>query len=310
MTTRKFVFQIGDEWDGKAVKAFLKYHGFSAANVTALKNNPRGILIGNKRVTVLKQLHTGDLLTLRLRDRPDREPPLAPSEIPLAIVYEDEDIIVINKQAGLLTHPGPGQRNQSLGNALAFYWQQQKKEYGYHPVSRLDKDTTGLLVVAKNAYAAGQLGDQVKRRAVDRWYVALAEGEIQEGGTIDLPVLRAAGSVIRRTVGAKEQETDKTRAVTHFSVLKTLPECSLLLIKLETGRTHQIRVHMSHIGHPLCGDWLYGREGHITKRPALHSYALRFCHPVTGETMNFEAKLPQDIAEIAGDLPEIKRGIV
>ena len=306
MTARKFEFTIGENWDGKTVKSFLQYHEFSAANITALKNNPKGIMLGRKRVTVLRQLHTGDILTLRLRERPDREQTLVPVEIPLDVIYEDEDIIVVNKQAGLLTHPGPGQRENSLGNALFYYWRLHNKMYGYHPVSRLDKDTTGLLVVAKNSYAAGKLGIQIKNRAVDRWYLALAEGCLPDGGTVDAPILRAPDSVIRRIAGTKAQETEQTRAVTHFSVVRSFPDRTLLLVKLETGRTHQIRVHMAHIGHPLCGDWLYGKEGHITNRPALHSYALRFTHPVTEETMFFSAPIPEDIARVVGSTENLQ----
>ena len=289
-SVRKFDYDIGPEWSGKTIKAFLQHHRFSTAVISMLKNNPYGITIGNKRVTVLKQLHVGDRLTLRVREKTE---PLPPAAIPIEIVYEDEDIAVVNKPADMPVHPVQNNRDRTLGNAMVYYWQQQNKQYGYHPISRLDKDTTGLLVVAKNAHAAGLLSAAVKRREVVREYLALAEGELEGEGTLRFPIVRCENSVIKRRVG--ETETDATRAITHYKVLQNYSDYTLVRLRLETGRTHQIRVHLAHIGHPLCGDWLYGHEGFLLNRPALHAYHLSFVHPISGQPLEFTAPLPDDM---------------
>ena len=298
VSVRKFEYTIDERWEGKPVKALLQHYGFSAAVINGLKKNPKGIMLGNKRVTVLKQMHAGDKLTLRVRDR--EESMLEPVKLPIEIIYEDEDIAVVNKPADMPTHPVQNNHTATLGNALAYHWQQMGKSYVYHPVNRLDKDTTGLLIVAKHAYAAGRLSAALQDRQISRTYLALVEGALSGSGTVDAPIVRCENSVIQRKVGDPQTAGDKAKAVTHFTVLKNLPDCTLIRLKLETGRTHQIRVHMAHIGHPLCGDWLYGREGYITNRPALHSHCLDFVHPVSGKPLHFTAPLPQDMQNAAG----------
>lgn len=296
---RKLEYIIDETWDGKTVKALLQHEGFSSRVISGLKKNPKGICIGNKKVTVLKTLHLGDKLILRVRNRPEDEAAdrILPTAIPIHVLYEDEDIAVVNKPADLLTHAAQNNHDHTLANAMAFHWQCKGQRYIYRPISRLDKDTTGVLIVAKNAHAAGKLGNALKAREICRRYIAIVHGEICDNGVIDRPILRCEGSVIKRRVGSPEEENEHTRAVTHYKVLESGKEYSVVLLQLETGRTHQIRVHMASLGHPLCGDWLYGRENELLSRPALHSYDISFVHPLSGEKMKFAAPVWDDMKE-------------
>ncbi len=305
---RKLEYIIDEQWDGETVKAFLRHKGFSARVISGLKKNPKGICIGNKKVTVLKTLHLGDLLIIRIRNRPEDEAEnqIHPTDIPVSVLYEDEDIAVVNKPADLPTHTAQNNHDHTLGNAMAYHWQQQNKRYIYRPVSRLDKDTTGVLIVAKNAHAAGVLGGALKKREICRRYIALVSGRLEGEGTIDRPILRCEDSIIKRRVGTKEQENEQTKAITNYKVLQAGDDYSVVLLKLDTGRTHQIRVHMASIGHPLCGDWLYGRENELTDRPALHSYDVLLFHPIGGKKMRFVADVPEDMMQyITVDLSEV-----
>lgn len=296
---RKLEYIIDERWDGKTIKALLQHEGFSAAVISGLKKNPKGICIGNKKVTVLKTLHKGDVLCIRVRNRPEDEAAdrIVPTDIPVEIIYEDEDVALVNKSADLPTHTAQHNHERTLANAMAFYWLQRGQKYIYRPISRLDKDTTGVLIVAKNAHAAGKLGIALKKREIKRRYIALVSGKIEGEGVIDAPIVRCEDSIIKRKIGTSEQQNEHTRAVTHYRVLESGDKYSVVMLQLETGRTHQIRVHMSHIGHPLCGDWLYGRENELLSRPALHSYDISFVHPVSGEQLNFAASVPDDMTK-------------
>lgn len=302
---RKLEYNIGQEWDGKTVKALLQHEGFSATVISGLKKNPKGICIGNKKVTVLKTLHQGDVLTIRVRNRPEDEEAdrIKPTDIPIEIIYEDEDIVLVNKPANLPTHTAQHNHDHTLGNAMAFYWAKKTQKYIYRPISRLDKDTTGVLIIAKNAHAAAKLGSALKNREIKRRYIALVSGRLEGEGTVDAPIVRAEDSIIKRKIGTKEQENDHTHAVTHYRTLAACDTYSVVLLQLETGRTHQIRVHMSHIGHALCGDWLYGKENELLDRPALHSYDISFVHPITNKKMHFTAPIALDMQKYITMLP-------
>lgn len=297
--TRKLEYHIDENWQGKTVKDLLRHEGFSAAVISGLKKNPKGICIGNKKVTVLKTLHKGDTLIIRVRNRPEDEAAdrIVPTDIPVDVIYEDEDIILVNKPADLPTHSAQHNHEHTLGNALAYYWMQKNQKYIYRPISRLDKDTTGVLIVAKNAHAAGKLGIALKKRQIKRRYVALVRGKMTGEGSVNAPIVRCEDSIIKRHVGTAAQENEHTHAVTHYKVLQSGEDYSVLLLQLETGRTHQIRVHMAHIGHPLCGDWLYGEENELISRPALHSYDISFVHPISGEYVCFMASIPSDMKQ-------------
>ena len=293
MDYRKITYQIEQADAGRTVLSFLKQRGFSSRVLASLKRNPYGITIGKKRVTVQKQLRADDLLTVRISNKESQvaNEHIPPVEMPLAVVYEDEDVLVLNKPPRLATHPSLGNHGNTLANGVAYYMQEKGKEFVFRPVHRLDKDTSGAILLGKNAHSAGVLGEDLKAKRVSRSYLAILEGTLpQPKGTVDAPIARKEGSVLARTV-----DPAGDHAVTHYEVLATGGGYSLVRLVLETGRTHQIRVHMAHLGAPVAGDFLYGREDPALGRQALHSETLRFTQPITGEQLFFRCPLPDDL---------------
>ena len=227
---------------------------------------------------------------------------LKPQRLPLDVVYEDTDLLVVNKAAGMVVHPAPGHHDDTLVNALlAYYPDLREAGADLRPgiVHRLDKDTSGLMLIAKNARTQAALVEQMKRHQIVKRYLALVEGIVAlDNGSIDAPIgrdVRHRQQMAITTVGSRE-------ARTHFRVLERFSRHSLLLLQLETGRTHQIRVHLKAIGHPIVGDPVYGTgstiRGVTLKRQFLHSYQLRFTHPATGAVMELEAPLPYDLQNV------------
>ena len=218
------------------------------------------------------------------------EPDIEPENIPLDILYEDEDILVLNKPADMPVHPSAGNYENTLANGVAWYYKQQGKAFVYRCINRLDRDTTGVLVLAKNPLSGALLSAQMKQRQIRRTYLALTDGIPPERGTISAPVARMDASVITREVNFERGEA----AVTHYERLAVSNGYALVELHLDTGRTHQIRVHMKYIGCPLPGDFLYHPVFDRIGRQALHSFQLEFAHPITGEPMCFLAPVPED----------------
>ena len=218
-----------------------------------------------------------------------------PTALPLDIVYEDEDLFVLNKPAGMPVHPSQGHYDDTLCNALAFYLQGQGDRFSAHAVGRLDRDTSGLVLFARHELSSCKLSAAMRDRQIHREYRAICTGILPESGTIDAPIARAHGSTIERMISA-----DGDPAVTHFRRLDCANGYSLAAVRLETGRTHQIRVHMKHIGHPLPGDFLYNPDYSVIRRQALHSWQLSFPHPMTGAYLTFTAPIPADMRAILG----------
>ena len=217
---------------------------------------------------------------------------MVPTPGPLDIVYEDGDLLVLNKAPGVLVHPGPGHYSDTLCNYIAWYYKKAGISADVHPVQRLDKGTSGLLVVAKHPHAQEVLKEQLHTPQFRRTYLAVCEGAPQPpAGLIDAPLGPRDGSLVEQEV-----RPDGKAARTRYETLWTDGACSLLRLELDTGRTHQIRVHMAYLGHPLVGDFLYGREApELIPRPALHSWQVTFRHPITAEELTFTAPLPRDM---------------
>ncbi|MBT0963649.1 23S rRNA pseudouridine(1911/1915/1917) synthase RluD [Denitromonas sp. IR12] len=227
----------------------------------------------------------------------------APEAIDLTVVFEDASLIVINKPAGLVVHPGSGNWQGTLLNALLFHCPALSRVPRAGIVHRLDKDTSGLLVVAKTLAAQTDLVRQLQARSVHRVYLALAHGAIAAGGTVDAPIGRHPTQRTRMAVVGQGRD-----AVTHYTVVSRFADCTLVRCRLETGRTHQIRVHMAHIGHPLVGDPVYGKRRCLDPilqafpRQALHATQLGLIHPVSGEAMSWEAPMPDDMQTLIASL--------
>ncbi len=303
-------YTIPFQFHQKPIDFYLKSMGYSSQNIIALKKMPESILINEIWKHVNYLLQENDTLTIHLKETKS-SPNIIPVALPLNIVYEDEDILIVNKPADMPIHPSQNNYDNTLANAVMYYYKSQNIAYTFRCINRLDRDTTGLTILAKHMISAGILSSMVKRREIKREYIALVSGALSTPcGTIDAPIGRAKDSAIERMIDYEHGEC----AVTHYQLLKQFSGNELLhkipsihpdevfsqiSLWLETGRTHQIRVHMKHLGCPLLGDFLYHPDMRIISRQALHSAHLTFLHPITHKQMDFTAPLPEDMKIIS-----------
>lgn len=292
---RRLSRTVTPQMEGQTVDTVLRKHlGVSGTVVRRVKCLEDGILLDGQRVFTNVRVRAGQELSVLIGDT-RMSSDFVPVPGPLEIVYEDEDLLVVNKAPGVPCHIGPGHYDDTLGNFLAYYYKKQGVLADFHPIHRLDKGTSGLMVVAKHPYAQEKVKGQLHTGTFRRVYLAVCEGVPQPAaGVMDAPIGRVEGSLL-----AREVRPDGLRARTHYDVLRVVGHRALLRLELDTGRTHQIRVHMAHLGHPLTGDFLYGVEDQLLiTRPALHSAALELVHPVTGALLRLEAPLPEDMRHL------------
>jgi 23S rRNA pseudouridine1911/1915/1917 synthase len=291
---RTLIYDIQESDAGLKISHYLRRKGYSLQNLTDLKKMNESVLLDGKWAYLNQRLAGGEQLVIHIQEMESSEK-VPPVELPLDIVYEDEDIIVINKPAGMPIHPSQNNYTNSMANALAWYYKQQGKPFIFRCTNRLDRDTSGLTVVSKHMLSGNIMSTMTARREFHREYLAIVRGSVlPPSGTIDAPLSRKPGSIIERTVDWEQGE----RAVTHYKVLEEKNGHSLVSLVLETGRTHQIRIHMKYLGYPLIGDYLYNPDMEHITRQALHSHRLSFRHPITGEPMEFTAPLPEDMANV------------
>lgn len=290
-----FTYSITPVDAGKKISQFLSEHGYSSRLRLHLRTTPDCIFIGDTPVFSNHILKNGDLLTVHLIEKKGSES-IVPVPMKLDILFEDEHVLVVNKPAGVPVHPSQGHYGNTLANGIAAYMEEQGIDFVFRAVNRLDRDTSGLLLIAKHMLSSCILSEQVKEHAIHREYAAIVCGKTPSQGTINVPIARKADSVIERIPDPEHGES----AVTHYQTIAYNEKTDLSFIRLllETGRTHQIRVHMKSIGHPLPGDFLYHPDYRYIDRQALHSAYLRFTHPISGETMEFSAPLPDDMARL------------
>ncbi|MEW9033218.1 MAG: RluA family pseudouridine synthase [Planifilum fimeticola] len=289
-------YKIPPEWDGKKVEEVLKGPLALSNRMINRLTRCRGIQLNGRMPWLGRRVNAGD--HLRVAVRPLERSDLAPEPVPFGLLYEDADLMVVDKPAGVNVHPVHPKETGTLTHGILFHWQRQGFEGRVRPVHRLDRDTTGVLLIAKNAYMHQLLDRQLKSRSIERVYLAIVKGRlVQESGTIRLPIDRDPTHPLRRRVA--EGGAD---AITLFRVLAATEQASLIKAKLETGRTHQIRVHFSHLGHPLWGDRLYGGPSGRIERHALHAERLSFTHPLKQEAMTFSAPPPPDFARLMEEL--------
>ena len=292
---RRLELSIPPELAGIKVDTLLKRHlNLSGTVVRRIKWLPDGILVDGQRVNTRFLPRAGQVLSVRLDD-PERRSGIVPAPGPLDILYEDGDIVVLNKAPGVSVHPGPGHFDDTIGNFLLWYYDLEGETADFHPVHRLDRGTSGLLAAAKHPHAQEVLKNQLHTNAFRRTYLAICEGVPQPAeGTIEAPLGPKPGSLMEQMV-----RPDGKFARTRYRVLGAYGGRALVELELDTGRTHQIRVHMAYMGHPLTGDFLYGTEDRaLIGRPALHSWKLSLCHPITGEQLTFASPLPQDMEKL------------
>lgn len=295
---RKLIYHTSAAEQDFTVKQYLKSKGFSTRSIIELKKQPENVMLENIPVFMNHRLNDGDTLTLHIRQETASEK-IPPVQLPLDIVYEDEDLLVVNKPAGMPTHPSMNNYDNTLANGLAWYFKQQEIPFVFRCVGRLDRDTSGLTVIAKHYVSAGMLSDMVAKKGTGdgfrQEYLAVVRGTpTPDHGTITAPLSRKPGSVIERTVDFEHGEA----AVTHYRTIEEKNGHSLVSLHLETGRTHQIRIHMKYLGFPLVGDYLYNPDMEYISRHALHSHKISFRHPISGEWMEFTAPLPEDMKRL------------
>ena len=291
---RNIDYIIDEDSAGLRVEQFLRRKRYSGQNLSEIKRMPKSILVNGVHYYMRQELSTGDHLQVRICETQNSEK-IPPTKLPLDIIYEDEDLLVLNKPAGMPIHPSLNNYTNSIANALAYYFQSQGKPFIFRCCNRLDRDTSGLTIVSKHLVSGSILSDMTKYREVHREYLAIARGSVTPSeGTIQAPLGRKDGTIIERTVDWEHGED----AVTHYKVVKEANGHSLVSLRLETGRTHQIRIHMKHLGYPLIGDYLYNPDMEYMTRQALHSHHMEFIHPITGEHMSFTAPLPEDMARV------------
>lgn len=287
---RKIEYIIPAEYDGRKVKHYLRgAAGVSSRLMNSLKTYPDGITLNGQHIRTIDIIKEGDVLAVNI---PDRFGETQPIEMPLDIVYEDDDFIVINKSPFVAMHPTHNHQGDTLANGLAYYLQKRNKPTVFRAVGRLDKGTSGLVVCALNELSASKIPDTAHKE-----YLAVVSGDAPESGTVDSPIYRPDPMKTLRCVDARGD-----RAVTHFEKIEGNGEMSLLRLRLETGRTHQIRVHFAFLGAPLLGDGMYGEARSDITHQALHCGKVSFLQPVTGEKITCTAPMPEDMESFASAL--------
>lgn len=306
---RILTYPITESDSDQRIYDFLCHHGYSRHIRTWLKQHPGSVRLNGEEALFYFLLKNGDLLEISLEEEHPSEN-IVPVDLPIHIIYEDEDLMVIDKPADMPVHPSIGNYENTLANAAAWYFHRQDIPFVFRCINRLDRDTTGLLILAKHMLSGAILSDQMKKRAIHRTYLAITEGKTDPAGTIDSPIGRTDQSLILRQVDHENGDSTCTHYLqkcwhpkTFYPETLPVPQdgLSLVQLQLETGRTHQIRVHMTSIGHPLIGDTLYNPETALMNRQALHSYRLAFTHPVTGVSLEFTSPLPEDMVEFFPD---------
>ena len=296
---RTLTYTVPPEENGHMVKGILRGNlHLSYTLLKSLKWRENAILLNGQSVHVNAIVHTGDVVSVALSERAPREDLYCEHTARPNIVYEDDDLLVLNKPAGVAMHPKADDASApSLAAMLTGYLGEGSVP---HFVSRLDKGTSGLLIAAKSGYVHDRLRRALHSDNLRREYRAVAVGRVTpDHGIIDAPIGRAEGSIIRRCVRA-----DGLPSLTEYETLQTSERFTLLRLRPQTGRTHQLRVHMAHLGYPLAGDWLYGTEDkNLIARPALHSYELWFTQPITGQELHFTATIPQDMQRLLASDP-------
>lgn len=287
---RIILYTITEQQENLCIIEFLKQQGFSRHILRSMKDFPGSILLNGSPSRGRALLRSGDSLRIFV---PETDPwdKIPPVSVDLNVLYEDEDLLVLNKPAGMPVHPSAGNHGNTLANAAAAWFLHKGENCPFRCINRLDRDTSGALILAKNPLSASVLSSQMKTRQIRRTYLAVVRGIPPLQGNIAAPIGRTPGSLIERRIDFAGGES----AVTHFKRLAVKNGHSLLEIHLETGRTHQIRVHMGYLGYPLPADYLYCPDYSRFSRQPLHSFQLNFRHPLTGKTLCITAPVPEDI---------------
>ncbi|MGW9125735.1 RluA family pseudouridine synthase [Paenibacillus chitinolyticus] len=301
-------YVVPPDEEGFYLKTILQNRmGLSRKLLSRLKLTEQGITVNGKREYISIKVNGGDVIEIRMQEEESED--ILPQDLPLEILYEDEHLLIVNKESGMIVHPTHGHYLNTVANAAVHHWKERGENVRFRPVHRLDQETSGVLAIAKNPYVHQQISEQMIAHSITKEYLAIVHGTVAEDrGTIDAPIDRDPEQPHVRIVTPSGY-----RAVTHYETVRRYDGITLVRLMLETGRTHQIRVHMKHLGHPLLGDKMYGPEadfaageapgaddaaGPALARQALHAYRLGFVHPGTRERVEFTAPLPADMQAV------------
>lgn len=289
----KLIFTVPTEYNGVNALSFLRsFCGLSSRMITRLKREKDGILMDGKILRTIDTVSAGKTVEISL---PDEKIGIEPVEGELDILYEDDYILIVNKPYSMPVHPVKQHQSDTLANLVAFYAQSKGKEFTFRAINRLDKDTSGIVFIAKDRYTANAV-----KFALNKTYIAVCSGIINENGTVNAPIALKKDSKMVREV-----TSDGAPSVTHYKVLVKGEDCTLVSLVLETGRTHQIRCHMAYLGHPLEGDDLYGGRLDKIQRQALHCGKLDFVHPITKHPITVTAPIPDDMKNISREIKSV-----
>jgi 23S rRNA pseudouridine1911/1915/1917 synthase len=301
-------YVVPPEEDGWLLNTILRRRmALSRRLVTRLKGTERGITVNGERRWTNTRVSAGDIVEIRMEREESDD--ILPQPIPFDMIYEDEHLLIVNKAAGLVVHPTRGHYTNTLANGVVHYWRERGENCRFCPVHRLDRETSGVLAIAKNAFVHRHISEQMKANRTLKQYVAVVHGVLpMERGTIRAAIGRSPENPNVRIV-----LEEGPPAVTHFEVVERYRFATQIRVRLETGKTHQIRVHLKSLGHPLIGDKMYGlnansgadpAEPSLIDRHALHAERLGFEHPVAGRWMEFAAPLPEDMERLLRKLSE------
>lgn len=301
--TNRLDYKIAKDEAGLSLIEVLSQQMDVSSRMIRKSKDGKSIQLNGYPVSVNAKVRCNDVVTVILEQEPNI---FEPQVIPIEVVYENQDLLIVNKQPYIVVHPTKGHPDHTIGNGIAQHFQREGFDGKIRFINRLDRDTSGLLLVAKNGYAQQIISNQMRDDQVEKRYMALVSGIVEkDADTINLPIGRPNPEDLRRAVMAEGQDS-----VTHYEVVERYDNATLVKIRLETGRTHQIRVHFSHLGHPLIGDELYGCPSEEIQRQALHSYYLKFKLPRTHEPIALEADLPFDFKALIAKMSEgSKKGV-
>ena len=293
----ELIKSVTNNYDGVSIRDFLKEELGLSSRLIRRASIEKNIFVNDEAVRMRKTVHNGDVIKVNLNRQESQD--IVPENMDLDIVYEDTEILVVNKPPFIVVHPTKSYQSGTLSNGIIYYFQSTNQNCIVRLVSRLDMNTSGLIIIAKNQFAHMALSKEMQNNNVEKRYLAVVHGHLEnEEGTIDAPIYREEEGErpsMKRVVDERGQ-----RSITHYKVVQRLKDADLVECKLETGRTHQIRVHLSYIGNPIFGDTLYGEcdDTSLISRQALHAYSLKFKSPRTMEELSLISDLPQDIKDL------------